>query len=145
MPLELQFQSLAASFLYGLFLGFVYGFFNRLFFGVKWRWLRTILEIGLDTSLLAGYFFSIVRLNRGHFNQYMFLTLLVGVLIYLFVFSRGYLSELEGIMRFFRWLFSPIRFIFLKIRAILKKIRTVKRDGKKKKAKIKKKNKTLEY
>lgn len=133
MSLELQFQSVMASFLYGLCLGFSYGLFNRVFFFLSWRFLRTLLEIVFDALMLSGYFFLMVALNKGHFNLYLFLALALGVVFYESGFAGGYLYYLEGVMRIFGRLFYPIRFIFSKIRGILKQIRKVTKRGKAKK------------
>ena len=132
MSLELQFQSIVASFLYGLVLGFEYGFFNRIFFHMKIKMIRLVVEVIHDCLCLAGYFFLIVALNKGHFNLYLYMALFLGIIFYIYGFSSGYLARLEYIMRFFRWLFYPIRFIFSKIHVILKHVRQVKRHGRKK-------------
>jgi len=132
VSLELQFQSVAASFLYGLMLGFGYGLFNRVFFSVRIGLIRMTAEIIHDCLWLAGYFFLIVALNKGHFNLYLYFALLLGVAFYIYGFSSGYLAGLEYLMRFFRWFFYPIRFIFSKIRAILRHVRRVSVHGRKK-------------
>lgn len=137
MSLELQFQSLVASFLYGLALGFGYGLFNRITFHVKWMPIRYGLEIINDCAWLFVFFFLIVSLNNGHFNLYLFLCLILGIAFYEWCFAAGYLFYLEYIMRFFRWFFCPIHFIFSKISGILKKMRKVIGRGKKTKNKIK--------
>lgn len=132
MSLEVQFQSFVASFLYGLGLGFGYGFFNRACFNLKIKLLRWGLEIFIDSFLALTYFMMIVFLNGGHFNLYLYLALGLGLSFYIFYFARGYLFYLEYLMRFFRWFFFPFRFIFSKIRAILKHVRKVWQDGKNK-------------
>lgn len=137
MSLELQFQSLVASFLYGLVFGFGYGLFNRLCFRVKWTPFRYALEIVNDCAWISGYFFLMVNLNNGHFDVYLFLCLCLGIVFYECCFAAGYLFYLEYVMKIFRWFFSPIHFIFSKIRGILKKMKKVKCHGKKNKSKIK--------
>lgn len=117
MSLEVQFQSLIASFLYGLFLGFAYGLFNRICFHMRFLPLRWAVEIAFDTCLLLGYFFFIVSLNHGNFNVYLILALGFGVLFYLFCFAGGYLFYLEYLMRFFRWLF--FRFTSFSLKYVL--------------------------
>lgn len=135
MSLQLQFQSIIASFLYGLGMGFGYAFFNRMIFHLKWKIISYILEAICDSLLLLGYFYLIVFLNGGHFNLYGYIALFLGVVFYIAGFSSGYLRYLEYVMHFFRWFFYPIRFIFFKIRAILKRVRKVKRHGKSKEKK----------
>ena len=130
MSLDLQFQSIIASFGYGLVFGFGYGFYNRACFYLKWKWVRYILEACFDCAMIGIYFFMIVYLNGGHFNLYLFLSFAIGIIFYVSGFQNGYLRYLESVMYFFRWLSSPFRFIFRKIRVILKKsMRKVKRLG----------------
>lgn len=133
MSLELQFQSIIASFLFGLVLGFSYGFFNRVCFTVRYWPFRWFLEAVFDSAAVMLFFFLIVALNSGHFNLYLYLAVILGVCFYEKAFAVGYLCDLEYVMRFFRWFFSPFRFIFHVIRVILRKTRRMIRHGKKQK------------
>lgn len=135
MSLELQFRSVAASFFYGLFMGFGYGFFNRACFHMRLRIGRTLLEIIHDSLWLTGYFFMMVWLNHGHFNLYLYLALALGTGCYIFALSAGYLMVLERLMSFFYRLFFPFRFIFRRIHAILRHVKKVTKGGSKKKRK----------
>lgn len=134
MTIDIQFQTIMASLLYGLGWGFCYGGFNRMLLHLNKPMLRGLSEIIFDSATMLGYFFLIVKINHGIFNIYLYLALLLGIAIYYFYFSYGYLYHLEKIMRFFKWIFYPLHFIFIRISAILKtKKKVIKHVHEKKK------------
>lgn len=135
MNIDIQFQTIVASLLYGLGWGFCYGGFNRTLLHLKNQLLRGLCEIVFDCAMIVGFFFLIVKINNGNFSVYLYLSLICGVAIYYLYFSYGYLYQLEKLMRFFRWIFYPLHFIFLKISDILKTKKKVRKHARKKKQK----------
>ena len=125
MSLEVQVQSLAAAFLYGLAVSFGYGWINRLVYRCRRGLLGYLIEIVLASLISAGLFFSLQAINGGYTNVYMLMTFCLGVMVYEFCFARLYLGQVGRQMRLVRWLFFPFRFIFRSINAILRKIRKV--------------------
>ena len=68
MSLQVQFQSLVVSFMFGLFYGFGYGFFNRLF--LKMRRLRYVLDALFNIVWISVYFYTMLYINNGIFILY---------------------------------------------------------------------------
>lgn len=133
MTLYTQVQSLAAAFLYGLMISFVYGLINRLLYRLRKGIFAYLLEIILGSTIAAGLFFLLQKINGGYTNLYMLFAFGIGVIIYEFCFAKLYLAQIERQMRVVRWLFFPFRFIFHSINAILRKMRKVMGLGQAKK------------
>lgn len=125
MALFTQVQSLAAAFLYGLMVCFVYGLINRLFYRFRKGVFGYLLEIVLGSLIAAGLFFVLQKINGGYTSLYMLFAFGIGVIVYEFCFAKLYLAQIERQMRIVRWLFFPFRFIFHAINAILRKMRKV--------------------
>jgi len=132
MSLQVQIQSLVASFFFGLLYGLCYGFYNRCVLKISFKTIKLILEIGFNLLFVTAYFYAMLWINYGKFYLYHYILLFLGVIFYLTFLAKGYLKMIETWMAFFRWLFLPFSFINKKIHDILSHIKKVKRHGNKK-------------
>lgn len=137
MSLQVQIQTLVASFFFGLMYGFCYGFYNRCVFKLSIKLVKTLLEIGFNLVFVTAYFYVMLWINYGKFYFYHGLAMVLGVLFYLMFLSKEYLRMVESSMTFFRCLFLPFIFINKKIRGILSHIKKVSRHGRQKDKKTK--------
>ena len=126
MNLHVQFQTLVVSFMFGLFYGLGYGFFNRVF--LKAKHLRYILDALFNITWISIYFYTMLYINNGIFILYHYVMLVLGVVFYLRFLATGYLRLVEKVT----WLFLPFDFINKKIRDILSHIKWVRKHGDKK-------------
>ena len=94
MILSIQIKSLAFSFIYGIFFAYTYKInykylmSNSLFFKI----ILSFLFI-LDHILL--YFILISRINNGILHLYFFLSFLVGILFYIYLFDRQTKNKID--------------------------------------------------
>ena len=124
MSLTVQFYLLTHTILYGIFVGLCFDTFDMVIERVKKKICRNALII-LYWSIqlpLAILFFH--RINRGEFQSYLLLFVLLGGLIYFKLFKKKYMKELKTLIKVChkvcKWIknviniliFKPILFIF---------------------------------
>jgi spore cortex biosynthesis protein YabQ len=117
MNLSVQFMTMAAMAVMGLWIGISVDTYGRFFYrSGRRRW--NIVQIAGDLVfwLLQGLlvFYVLLNVNQGDVRIYIFLALLCGYAAYKSLFQSLYLRGLEGIIK-------TVRFFF----GLLKKIATV--------------------
>lgn len=132
MTLTVQFTTMIAMVLSGIYLGIIQSTFQR--FSVLWE-KRTVLKYGLEISFwilqTVIIFYILFRMNAGELRLYVFLACLLGFSFYQALVKVYYLRVLESmifigkkvlfiierILEFFIW--KPIRLLFLIVTSIL--------------------------
>jgi len=124
MSLNIQFYLLTHTILYGIFLGLCFDTLDMFSQRVKKKICRDALII-LYWSMqlpLAVLFFH--RINRGEFQSYLLIFVLLGGLVYFKIFKKKYIKEMKTLievcLQVYQWIkkvlniliFKPILFIF---------------------------------
>ena len=124
MSLNVQFYLLIHTILYGIFLGLCFDTFDIFSQRVKRKISRDILIIlywGGQLPLAVLFFH---RVNRGEFQSYLLVFVLLGGLIYFKILKKKYLENLKTLLEIcyqvYNWIkkvlnvliFKPIVFIF---------------------------------
>ncbi len=124
MQLEVQFQVLSMSVIFGMYLLSSWQFLNRVFY--KHNIIRFFFELPFFSFNFLLYYFMLFKLNNGIFNIYLFLGLIIGFYIH----QKFYAPK---ILLFYE-------FILKKINVIIKKSKRWIPHGKNKKRKKFQKN-----
>ena len=124
MSLNIQFYLLIHTILYGIFLGLCFDTLDMFSQRVKKRICRDILIIlywAMQLPLVVLFFH---RVNRGEFQSYLLIFVLLGGLIYFKIFQKKYAEDLKTLIKVcqnvYMWIkkvlnlliFKPIVFIF---------------------------------
>lgn len=81
MSLGIQIQSLAFSFLFGLFASIL---FNLCYHGLFYKniFIRIVFNLVFTISLYLLYFYLLYKINNGILHFYFFISLFIGFYIY---------------------------------------------------------------
>jgi len=124
MSLNIQFYLLTHTILYGIFLGLCFDTFDMFSQRIKKKICRDILIVlywGVQLPLAVLFFH---RVNRGEFQSYLLIFVLLGGLVYFKIFKKKYIKELKTLseicFQVCKWIkkvlnvliFKPILFIF---------------------------------
>jgi len=124
MSLNIQFYLLIHTILYGIFLGLCFDTFDLFSQRVKSKISRDALIIlywGMQLPLAVLFFH---RVNRGEFQSYLLIFVLLGGLIYFKIFKKKYIKDLKKLIEICNQvykcikkvlnvlIFKPIAFIF---------------------------------
>ena len=127
MSLNIQFHLLIHTVLYGVFLGLCFDTLDMLSQRAKKKICRDFLIIlywAIQLPLVVLFFH---RVNRGEFQSYLLIFVLIGGLIYFKLFQKKYTSDLKALIKVchkvYKWIkkvlnlliFMPIAFIFCSI------------------------------
>ena len=99
MSLNIQFYLLIHTILYGIFLGLCFDTLDMCSQRVKRKICRDILIIlywGAQLPLAVLFFH---RVNRGEFQSYLLIFVLLGGLIYFKIFKKKYARDLETLIK----------------------------------------------
>ena len=124
MSLNIQFNLLIHTILYGVFLGLCFDTLDMFSQRVKKKICRDIIIIlywAMQLPLVVLFFH---RVNRGEFQSYLLIFVLLGGLIYFKIFQKKYTKDLNTLIKVcqnvYMWIkkvlnlliFKPIVFIF---------------------------------
>ena len=99
MELEVQFQVLFMSILFGMYLLSFWQLLNRIFY--KKTILRFFFELPFFTVNFLLYYFLLFKLNNGVFNIYLLLGLFIGFYIHQKFYASKILLYYEFILKKF--------------------------------------------
>ena len=99
MELEVQFQVLFMSILFGMYLLSFWQLLNRIFY--KKTILRFFFELPFFTINFLLYYFLLFKLNNGVFNIYLLLGLFIGFYIHQKFYASKILLYYEFILKKF--------------------------------------------
>jgi len=148
MSLNIQIHLLIHTILYGIFLGLCFDTLDEFSQRVKKKICRDaiiVLYWAMQLPLVVLFFH---RVNRGEFQSYLLIFVLLGGLIYFKVFHKMYIKDLKTLIKIcheiYKWIkkllnlliFKPIAFIFSVIfdiivlpKKIFRKIRSTDAKG----------------
>lgn len=87
MSLQLQLQSMAMSFLYGILTSFMFNLFYNFLF-TKYKWFNILSNLMFSLFIFGGYFLLLFIINEGIVHVYFFLSLFIGFYLYNKVFVK---------------------------------------------------------
>jgi spore cortex biosynthesis protein YabQ len=145
MSLDRQFYLFIHTILYGVFLGLSFDTFELFCQWVKKKIIRDILIILFWAMQLPLAVLLFHRVNRGEFQSYLLIFVLLGGWIYFKILKKKYIQDLKTLIQVchqvYKWIkkvlnvlfFKPIAFIFRIVFDIInipKKFFRKKRSGK---------------
>jgi len=131
MSLNIQFYLLIHTILYGIFLGLCFDTLDTCVQQIKRKIYRDVVIMVYWTVQLPFAVLFFHRVNRGEFQSYLLIFVLLGGLIYFKVFRKKYLEELKTLIKVclqvYKWIkkvvnvsiLVPILFIFRVISDII--------------------------
>lgn len=135
MNLVTQIQGVGYSFVFGLVFSFIYHFIHRCFIKCKQRLFRLCLQIVIGVVFGIVYYYGLLVINEGLIRMYFLAALLFGYIVYQNYYSHKMMVIIEKMVKWLKYVFSPLFFVFRKINAIMVKakkvIRWQKKDSKK--------------
>lgn len=120
MNLGQQFQIIIFSFLFGIIFLASYDLFNRIFYKIKGKFVRFVLELIFFSLLSSFYFFILFAINDAVLTIYLPLLIILGALFYIKFLSFPLLIIYESIIKKIK---NKIRPCFLSIKKYLIRIK----------------------
>lgn len=120
MSLIDQFEIIIFSFVYGIIFISIYDLFNRLFYKIKGKLIRFVLELTLFSILSIVYFFTLFLLNDASLSIYLPISLILGMLFYYKFVCFYMLSLYENIIKSINNKLDPVKVYFRKKFVIIK-------------------------
>ena len=122
MSLSQQFQIIIFSFLFGILFLASYDLFNRIFYRIKGKFVRFVLEL-IFFSILSGlYFLVLFLINDAVLTIYLPLLIILGALFYIKFLSFPLLRLYEIMIKWVKKKLSPYN---QKMKKNLKKLKDV--------------------
>ena len=122
MSLSQQFQIIIFSFLFGILFLASYDLFNRIFYRIKGKFVRFVLEL-IFFSILSGlYFLVLFLINDAVLTIYLPLLIILGALFYIKFLSFPLLRLYEIMIQWVKKKLSPYK---QKKKKNLKKIKKI--------------------
>lgn len=122
MSLSQQFQIIIFSFLFGILFLASYDLFNRIFYRIKGKFVRFVLEL-IFFSILSGlYFLVLFLINDAVLTIYLPLLIILGALFYIKFLSFPLLRLYEIMIQWVKKKLSPYN---QKTKKNLKKLKDV--------------------
>ena len=107
MSLSQQFQIIIFSFLFGILFLASYDLFNRIFYRIKGKFVRFVLEL-IFFSILSGlYFLVLFLINDAVLTIYLPLLIILGALFYIKFLSFPLLRLYEIMIQWVKKKLSP--------------------------------------
>ncbi len=107
MNLGQQFQIIIFSFLFGILFLASYDLFNRIFYRIKGKFVRFVLELILFSLLSSLYFIILFLINDAVLTIYLPLLIILGALFYIKFLSFPLLRFYEMIIQWVKKKISP--------------------------------------
>ena len=122
MSLSQQFQIIIFSFLFGILFLASYDLFNRIFYRIKGKFVRFVLEL-IFFSILSGlYFLVLFLINEAVLTIYLPLLIILGALFYIKFLSFPLLRLYEIMIQWVKKKLPPYN---QKMKKNLKKLKDV--------------------
>lgn len=122
MSLSQQFQIIIFSFLFGILFLASYDLFNRIFYRIKGKFVRFVLELIFFSTLSGLYFLVLFLINDAVLTIYLPLLIILGALFYIKFLSFPLLRLYEIMIQWVKKKLSPYN---QKTKKNLKKLKDV--------------------
>lgn len=107
MNLSQQFQIIIFSFLFGILFLASYDLFNRIFYKIKGKFVRFVLELIFFSILSSLYFLVLFLINDAVLTIYLPLLIILGALFYIKFLSFPLLRLYEIMIQWFKKKLTP--------------------------------------